>query len=77
MGNLMRDTLLKRRHLPPIPEPRPRKPSTAGGRPPIGPEVKTRIPERFLVALDQRASEAGITRAEQVRRDLATIYDVQ
>lgn len=39
-----------------------------GGRPPIGPEVKTRISEGALVALDRRAAAAGIDRSELIRQ---------
>jgi hypothetical protein len=38
------------------------------GRPEIGPEVKTRLPESAIAALDEMAGANGISRAEQMRR---------
>ncbi|HET8684961.1 MAG TPA: CopG family transcriptional regulator [Micromonosporaceae bacterium] len=38
------------------------------GRPEIGPEVKTRLPEEVVAALDAMAERAGLSRAAQLRQ---------
>lgn len=37
------------------------------GRPPVGPQVKVRLPAELLAAVDAAAVERGVTRSEMVR----------
>lgn len=44
------------------------EPHTRTGRPPIGPEVKTRITDTEIEELERRAALAGIHRSELIRQ---------
>lgn len=44
------------------------EPERGPGRPPVGTQVKVRVPDETLAALDARAEADGITRAALIRR---------
>lgn len=44
------------------------------GRPPIGPEVKVRLPEEMLKAVDSWSKIHGQTRAETIREAIDAFF---